>query len=248
MILECPCEIWVIVFEFLSECDRRKVSVTCSLFYDIFNSFLKTRLLPHTFTVNSDDFIFDNLIIRWSRFERSFVVNKKFFDIFESKAEVLVNLNGTLTFSIPVIFHQDSQRYPNLKNLSPFSFTIIQTRGCRLKFTKYHANIHYVDGCDIEEIHSFKKRPCLECHFLEAIEYDLKESKELKKSTFSQPTSSPFDLKTIGGRVRYNLMGKRCEEPKEPKEILKDNQLISEKKHPNQSLLNQLKKEITVMK
>ena len=258
MLIEQPCEILVKICEFLSECDRRKCAVTCLHFCNIYQSFFRDNFLPQMFEVNDDDVNFDRMIIRWSYNYGFFVVNDKFFEVLGPSAEILVNLNNTLTFSIP--FKQKNHYYPNLQSFSPFSFKIIQTQDCRLKFTHYHCHIYHVEGCPIEEIHSLNAKPCFECHFVDAFIYNLNPRNFSIRKLLNQNAYPHIAL--MGKRCEpvkitqplinrtpphIALMGKRCEPSiVSPHSTSSGNGYTSP--HPNQSLLKKLKNEIKLSK
>lgn len=251
---ECPCEIWVQILELLLESDRRKLSVTCWNFNNIYRSFFRDKILSHNFIVDDDDCIFDRLIVYWSHYSGFFVINRKFFDFLGPSPEVVVNLNNTLTFSIEFEPKHHS-KYPDLTSFSPFSLKIVQTKNCRLKFTHYHQHVYHVEGCSIDEIHSLNERPCFQCDTLGAIQYDLQELSKIQREVRKNPQMG------ISGRVRYNIMGKRCETPTisttplinwVPPSALKVERYEPStpiiKAHPNQSELNKLKNEINCLK
>lgn len=157
---QIPNEILVSFFEFLSEADKRKLSVTCSLFNQIYRQFC--TLLPYQ--VHLEKYDFSNFrILGWSSWLdfQFFEANIKFFDIFGPKPLIFVKVNDDAV-NYPVLFEcqlrdmwgkNELPTYPDLSDFKTVKVKIVKTHNCRLKFTDYHSGILHVDGCSLSEIH-----------------------------------------------------------------------------------------------
>lgn len=150
-----PNEIWVHLFGFLNEAEKRKMSVACSLFNDIYKTFcsrLPKRVEIARFTLKQ------KIISLHSWYNLEYLEpNKKVFDIFGPNPSITIILNETKTFQL-FFKHKfpptDVSCYPDLKTFVRFNMKIIETHDCWLKFTKKHSNVYFVKGCKKREIHS----------------------------------------------------------------------------------------------
>jgi hypothetical protein len=217
---QIPNEIFVRFFEFLSESDKRKLSLTCSWLNNIYQKFC--TLLPHQVQLQKLDFS-DFRILGWSCWLKFqfFEANEKFFDILGPKPVILVKVNDD-PLNYPVYFPRDLinltreqydtkdavYKYPDFSSCQNVNVKIVKTHNCRLKFTHYHSQMYYVDGCTLSEIHSRQKYPCFRCHTFEAIDSRFNTSWFFPRS----PTITKNDNYLMGRRVRYSLMGKRIKD------------------------------------
>lgn len=182
-----PNEIVVMMFGFLSEADKRKLSVCSSLFCDIYQRFCS--LLPLKVEISRIDFGDDKIINwqSWFKFEY-FDANEKFFDILGTNPSILINVNNSLTLSIlfkkDILQFDSSYRFPNLSLFDDFNITILETHDCKLKFTSTHSGVYYVDGCDLNEIHSIQKKPCVQCQKKQEYEQHCKKMRDLEIHQF----------------------------------------------------------------
>lgn len=161
---QLPTEIVVRLFDYLPESDKRKLSVTCLLFCEIFHGFC--TLLPFKVELDRfDGFCQQMFQLRAFWGEEYFTANQKYFDIFGPDPSILVTVNNSHTF--PIAFREkpssDNTLHPNLNSIRKFKIKIVSTHNCKLKFTNFHSTIYYVDGCSLSDIHSALHEPCKLC-------------------------------------------------------------------------------------
>lgn len=171
---EYPIEIWVHVLSFASEADRRKVSVTCSFFANIFKSFF-----IKVWKFENEKYYYDNqeyLPIFLEKSDTGYIklASRMFKILGPNPHAVAIELfpfvsNEYVSNSEFVIKFDESQKLPhhldfNINYLTPpLIFTIVKLVDCQLKFTRQHGNYYYVDGCTFEDIHK-PKSYCVACN------------------------------------------------------------------------------------
>lgn len=214
-IFDCPFDVWCMIFNMLTEADKRKMCVTCWFFFDLCESLVKKglcHLLP--FQVDDVESILDNKIVYKCPIFDFFVANEKFFKITGNSPKLLVNLNDTQTFEIPfdnnfsnTLFKKKS--FPNnLDTVRPFSVKILKCYDCVLLYTHCHSRVYYVDGCTTEDIHSVMKFPCIKCFPFDTSRLKdilLRNDNLLFKMRKNAKKQDQYRFRP----VRYCLMGKR---------------------------------------
>jgi hypothetical protein len=195
---ELPNEILVILFEFLSEADKRKLSVCSLLFCELYRKFF--TLLPYKLETSRGEFSCDK-IIRWKSwfgFEY-FQANEKFFDFLGPYPSLLINLNDsinlTIEFKKDIVNFDTSYHFPKLDQFSDFKITIIETHNCKLKFTQTHSDTYFVDGCSLDELHSIQKEPCVMCKNKREAERRYWKTKELRIHNYRIQNDSIYAAK-----------------------------------------------------
>lgn len=165
-ITDYPIDVWYQIFLFVEEADRRKMSVCCSYFNQIFKllpSFVKTPIdlwihydlsYPiHIFSTLNRFLTFENEEIIWHG--NNYNIDERLFKKTGPEPRLVI-----VTDKGKQIVKFGKELQIHCTNTAPIKVTIKKMVDCQLWYNQEYERVYYVPGCSFKELDFVKKKNC----------------------------------------------------------------------------------------